>query len=105
MIGEQHGNHLRTTPGETGTGVQGVTAVVAGAGQQDDPGAVRAAEEVADGNSKAVRRPLHQRAFGQLGHQLGLSRPDLLDSMRATHPQPSSTTTAEAIPASWLKIG
>jgi hypothetical protein len=50
FVREQYGGHECTTSREPDPGVQGVAAVVTGADQQDDAGAVRVTEKVADGN-------------------------------------------------------
>ena len=56
-----------------------------GADQQQHPGAVHPAEELADRMRQPGRRALHQRAVGQPGHQLRLGRPHLLHRVRAPH--------------------
>src|SRR3954454_24930853 len=102
LVGDEYGNYLRTAAGQLLPCVQGIAAVVAGTDQQHHTGAVREAQELADVNGQAGRGALHQGGFREPRHQLPLGLADLRDGVGAAHSQPSSTTTAEAMPASWL---
>ena len=82
---EQPRLHTGSAPGEQGSGVQGVAAVVPRPHQQHDPSAVGRPEPVGHGPGQSVRRTLHQRPLGQPRHQRALRRPDLLDRVRPPH--------------------
>ena len=67
------------------SGVQRITAVVAGADQEQHPPAVAAAEEVEHGVGEAGGRALHQDTVGQLAHQRCLGGTHLGDGVGETH--------------------
>ncbi len=93
------------TAGQPRTGVQRVPAVVAAAGQHQHPGPVDTAagpaQQVGAGGGQAGRRTLHEHTRRQRGHQLLLRRAYVGDGVGPPGHDPlSSTTTAEAMPAS-----
>ena len=96
--------------GEGGAGEQGVAAVVARPDEQGDATPVGRAEQPQAHRGQAGGRPLHERALGQGRQQRLLRGPDLgavcspITRARAGRAgKPSATTTAEAMPPSWLR--
>ncbi len=75
-VGEQQRLDPRPATGQQGTGVQRVTAVVAGADQQQHAGAVDAVEQAGADPGQAGRGARHQRARRQLGQQRLLGSSD-----------------------------
>jgi hypothetical protein len=71
--------------GQACAGPQGVTAIVTGPGEHDDPGAVDAIEAAGDISDQAVHRALHEGTGRQAGEQPCLGIPDLSDRVRVPH--------------------
>ena len=113
---EQDGGDPRAPAGEGGAGEQRVAAVVAGADEQRDATSVGRAEQPQADGGQAGGGPLHERALGLGGEQRRLGgphlravcspitrRPAMLRGRRRSRDgEPSATTTAEAMPPSWL---
>ncbi len=107
LRGQQHGGHPGASTSEEGTGEQGIAAVVAGADQQRDPAPVDTLEQPGADRGQPDGGLLHEGALRAGGEQRLLGRPHLLGRVQADHGSsarrtPSATTTAEAIPPSWL---
>ena len=100
-VGEEERLHRRAPGREPGSRPQRVATVVPGADQQEHAPAVAAAEQVEDRGGQSRSGALHQGAVGQAGHRGRLRAAYVLDEVGAQHGQLSSTTTAEAMPASW----
>ena len=91
---------VEATAREASHGIQGVCAVVSGADEGHNAGAVPFAQPSADDLRQAACGPRHECALGQLGHRSVLDGADIGHGIRADHGAPSATTTAEAIAAS-----
>ncbi len=85
LLGQQDGVDHRTPASQVGAGPQRVTAVVAGAHQQQHPPPVGAVEEVDERMCETDRCPLHEHAVGETGQQGLLGGSDLRGSVGAAH--------------------
>src|SRR5690606_11448959 len=94
---EQHRRDARAAPGQPGTGVQGVAAVVPAADQQHHPAAVDPPRPLDAARGESGGGALHQRPLRQPCHQVPLRRSDRLHAVRSTH---ASESPAPAAPSS-----
>jgi hypothetical protein len=92
--------HPRAAPGQPGTGIQGVAAVVTAAGEHHDPGPVDLPGQAGADRGQPGRGPLHQRPGRDGRHEGAFGRPDRGHVVRRPHP--SATTIATLRPPSWV---
>ena len=84
-VGEEQRLHGDTAGGQPGAGPERVSAVVAGADEQQHAAAVGRAEQVEHSGGETGGGPLHQGAVGQVRHRGGLRTADVLDEVGAQH--------------------
>ena len=102
--------HLGSTLGELGSREEGVAPVVASAAEQHDAGTVDTptvqCEQLCTPPRQPRRCPEHQLAVGRSveHHALGGANfSHRVDAVHSATPYASATTTADAMPASWLR--